>query len=121
MNGGERRWTIRLTAAAEADFHEIVRWTSQQFGEVQAGAYAETLSAALTALLSGPTVADVRQRNDIVKGLFTLHVAREGRRGRYFLMFRIGHDQSRDVIDVLRFLHDAMDLQRHMPPTDEGR
>jgi plasmid stabilization system protein ParE len=29
-------------------------------------------------------------------------------------MFRIGHDQGRDVIEILRLLHDAMDLPRHL-------
>ena len=34
-------------------------------------------------------------------------------------MFRIGRDQGREVIEVLRLLHDAMDLPRHLPPMDE--
>jgi plasmid stabilization system protein ParE len=29
-------------------------------------------------------------------------------------MFRIGHDQGCDVIEILRLLHDAMDLPRHL-------
>jgi plasmid stabilization system protein ParE len=31
-------WPVRLTAAAEADFHSIVRWTAERFGEAQARA-----------------------------------------------------------------------------------
>ena len=124
MSVRARRWTVRLTAAAEADFQEILRWTSGQFGAVQARVYAETLSAALNALATGPMVAGARERNDIAKGISTLHVARKGRKGRHFIMFRIGHDQGHEVIDevieVLRLLHDAMDLQRHLPPTDES-
>lgn len=119
MTAGARRWTVRLTAAAEADFQEILRWTLAQFAEAQARVYAKTLSAALKDLAAGPTVAGARARNDIAKGLSLLHVARKGRKGRHFVMFRIGHDQDRDVIEVLRLLHDAMDLQRHLPPTDE--
>jgi toxin ParE1/3/4 len=120
MTAGAFRWTIRLTAAAEADFHEILRWTLAQFGEAQARVYAETLSAALNDLAAGPTVTGARERNDIAEGLSTLHVARKGRKGRHFVMFRIGHDQGRGVIEVLRLLHDAMDLQRHLPPTDDS-
>ena len=120
MSTGARRWTVRLTAAAEADFREILRWTVAQFGETQARVYAETLSAAITDLAAGPTVIGTRERNNIAKGLFTLHVARKGRKGRHFAMFRIGQDRDREVIEILRVLHDAMDLQRHLPPAAEN-
>ncbi len=119
MTIGARPWPVRLTAAAEADFQEILRWTLEQFGEAQVRVYAETLSTALETLAAGPKVIGAKARNDITKGLFTLHVARGGRKGRHFVMFRIGHDQDRKVIEVLRLLHGAMDLPRHLPPTDE--
>lgn len=111
---------VRLTAAAEADIQDILRWTVAQFGEAQARSYAETLSAALEALAVGPTIIGAKARNDIARGLFTLHVARNGRKGRHFVMFRIGRHQRREVIEVLRLLHDAMDLPRHLPPMDEA-
>lgn len=120
MSTGARPWTVRLTAAAEADFEEILRWTVAEFGEAQARVYADTLSAALNDLTAGPTVAGAKKRDDILKGLFTLHVARMGRKGRHFVMFRVGRAPDRDVIEVLRLLHDAMDLQRHLPPADES-
>jgi toxin ParE1/3/4 len=111
-------WPVRLTAAAETDFQDILRWTVEQFGEAQARNYAETLSAALEALAAGPTIIGAKARSDIAKGLFTLHIARNGRKGRHFVMFRIGGDEGREVIEVLRVLHDAMDLSRHLPPMD---
>ncbi|MCC7410652.1 MAG: type II toxin-antitoxin system RelE/ParE family toxin [Gammaproteobacteria bacterium] len=121
MNAGARAWTVRLTAAAEADFEEILGWTVARFGKAQARIYADTVSAALNELAYGPTVVGARERNDILKGLFTLHVAREGRKGRHFLMFRVVRTPDRDVIEVLRLLHDAMDLQRHLPAADESK
>mgnify|MGYP001207911760 CR=1 FL=1 len=120
MTAEARLWPVRLTAAAEADFREILRWTLEQFGEAQARIYAETLSTALEALAAGPKVIGAKARDDIAKGLFTLHVARRGRKGRHFVMFRIGRNQDRKVIEILRLLHDAMDLPRHLPPTDES-
>lgn len=120
MSAGARSWTVRLTAAAEADFEEILRWTVDRFGETQARIYAGTVSAALNELAAGPTVAGANKRDDILKGIFTLHVARKGRKGRHFVMFRIGRTPDHDVIEVLRLLHDAMDLQRHLPPVDES-
>jgi toxin ParE1/3/4 len=115
VSAGERHWTVRVTAAAEGDFQEIVRWTLAYFGEDQARVYGETLSDALQALTSGPSVAGARQRDDIAKGLLTLHVRRQGRKGRHIILFRVGPDQDHEAIEVLRILHDAMDLQRHIP------
>ena len=120
MSAGTRSWTVRLTAAAEADFEEILRWTMDQFGEAQARIYAETISEALNDLAAGPTIVGARKRDDILKGIFTRHVARKGRKGRHFVMFRIGRAPDREVIEVLRLLHDAMDLQRHLPTAEEG-
>ena len=120
MSAGTRSWTVRLTAAAEADFEEILRWTVDQFGEAQARIYAETISAALNDLAAGPTIVGARKRDDILKGIFTLHVARKARKGRHFVMFRVGRAPDREVIEVLRLLHDAMDLQRHLPTAEES-
>ena len=119
MSTGARTWTVRLTAAAEDDFEQILRWTVDQFGEVQARLYAETMSAALNDLSGGPTIAGAIRREDILKGIFTLHVARQGHKGRHFVMFRVGRAADGEVIEVLRLLHDAMDLQRHLRPAEE--
>ena len=119
MTAGVRSWPIRLTAAAEADFQGILRWTLEQFGELQAQVYADTLSAALESLAEGPKIIGAIARNDIARGLFTLHVARHARKGRHFIVFRIGRDKDRKVIEVLRLLHDAMDLARHLPSAEE--
>ncbi|MBM3344097.1 MAG: type II toxin-antitoxin system RelE/ParE family toxin [Betaproteobacteria bacterium] len=115
----KRRWTIRLGASAEADFQNILRWTASQFGPRQAHVYAQTLTAAITALGDGPTVIGAKARDDIAKGLYTLHVVRNGRKGRHFVMFRVAQSNDADVIDVLRVLHDAMNLPRHVPPLAE--
>ncbi len=119
MNAATDPWRVRLTAAAEADFQDIIRWTVAQFGEGQARVYAGTLSEAIEALTAGAKAAGVKPRDDIAKGLFTLHVARRGRKGRHFVMFRIGAEGGDKVVEVLRVLHDAMDLPRHLPSTEE--
>jgi toxin ParE1/3/4 len=108
-------WPVRLAAAAESDFQNILAWTLEQFGPAQARAYAETLSAALEALTEGPTLAGVRDRGDILPSLMSLHVARQGQKGRHFVVFRVSTGSTPPSIEVLRLLHDAMDLQRHVP------
>ena len=118
MSADVRRRTVRLTAAAENDFRDIVRWTLTEFGSRQARVYAATLSAALRDLTAGPSTPGARQRDEIAKGVFSLHVAWKGRKGRHFVIFRIVRDQDTNMIDVLRLLHDAMGLPRHLPPSD---
>jgi toxin ParE1/3/4 len=110
-------WTVRLTAAAEVDYRNIIAWTLEQFGDLQARVYADTLSAALVELTAGPTTVGAKERSEIGKGLFTLHVARGSRKGRHFVLFRIRRDKSQNCIEVLRLLHDAMDLKLHTAGT----
>lgn len=113
MNG---RWRVQLTAAAEADLREILRWTAERFGEAQTRAYADTVNAAIAALTAGPDVAGARSRDDIAKGLMALHVARGGHKGRHFVIYRAAIGEPRPTIDVLRLLHDSMDIPRHIDP-----
>lgn len=108
--------TIRLSAAAEADYRQILRWTVDNFALVQTRSYADTLSSALKALNAGPAIVGVKALPEIGNNAQTLHVDRNGRKGRHFVMLRVGSIQGVDVIDVLRLLHDSMDLERHSPP-----
>lgn len=109
-------WTVRLSAAAGADFRQILRWTADNFGSARARAYADTLSSALKALCAGTSIIGVKERPEIGTNIWTLHVARSGRKGRHFVMFRVAGAQDSKAIDVLRLLHDSMDLERHLPP-----
>ena len=109
-----QRWRVRLTTSAETDFQDILRWTSERFGETQANTYADTLSEAIKALTAGPDVTGARPRDDIAEGLMALHVTRDSRKGRHFVLYRAGGESEPFLIDVLRLLHDAMDLPRHL-------
>jgi toxin ParE1/3/4 len=110
----DRTWRVRLSSAAESDIASIAVWTARQFGEAQALAYVETIGLALEALAGGPEIVGARTRDDIAKGLRDLHVSRGGRRGRHLILFRISRRETGEFIDVLRILHDAMDLKRHI-------
>src|SRR5271166_1420019 len=108
----ERKWRVRLGAAAELDFANILKWTAENFGARQSRLYRDALVAAMGELVHGPDVAGSKARDEIVRGQRTLHVARHGRVGRHFLMYRIAPGR---VIEIVRILHDSMDLQRHLP------
>ncbi|MES1196005.1 MAG: type II toxin-antitoxin system RelE/ParE family toxin [Steroidobacter sp.] len=111
-------WPIHIAAAAENDLQDILHWTVTQFGTTHARIYAETLTSAISSLTDGPKVLGVQARDDIAQGLFTLHVARMGHKGRHFVIFRIGQDHEKQLIDVLRILHDSMDIPRHLLPKE---
>jgi toxin ParE1/3/4 len=104
-------WTVRLARRAEADFFEILQWSAANFGQRQARVYAETLSLAIGALAQGPEVLGARCRDELGEDIWTLHIARQGRKGRHFVVFRVS---GATTIDVLRLLHDGMDLERHV-------
>ena len=112
----ERRWRVRLGAAAEVDFANIVTWTTENFGARQSRVYRDSLVQAIGELADGPNVAASRARDDIMAGLRTLHVARHGRRGSHFLMYRAA---PQSTIEIVRILHDRMDLQRHVPSASD--
>ena len=114
MKERQLRWTLRLTASAESDFRAIVIWTAEHFGARQARVYAKTISNALAALSNGPKILGVVSRDEIMPGLFSLHVARQRRKGRHFIMFRIGGEADQNILEVARILHDAMDFSQHL-------
>jgi len=107
----ERRWRVRLGAAAEVDFANIVKWTAENFGPRQSRAYRDILVQAISELAYGPNVAGSKVRDEIMAGLRTLHVARRRRRASHFLMYRTAPNST---IEIVRILHDRMDLRRHI-------
>ena len=106
-------WDVRLTDAALSDYREILLWTDDYFGERQARVYSEVIEDALTALMDGPACRDVKARDDVSPGLFSLHVARNKHKGRHIIAFRVEHQQN--VVRILRILHDSMEIERHLP------
>ena len=100
-------------SADRIDFAGIIEFTEQEFGVRQATTYKVTLKKALTALHAGAGVLGSAARDEILPGLRSLHVARNGRRGRHFVMYRASEPDR--LIEVVGILHDAMDLARHIP------
>ena len=105
-------WTVRLVAVSERDYLEVIQRSAQDFGPLQAEVYAQTLALARDALReNGPLTIGVKPREDIGAGIFTLHAARFKRKASHFLVFRVLEIRT---IEVLRILHDRMDLARHI-------
>jgi toxin ParE1/3/4 len=110
------RWTVRLGETAARDFSGIIAFTAETFGAQQAKIYQTTLTKALTALHAGPSILGSIARDEIAPGLRSLHVARKGRRGRHVILYRTASPPTKQpIIEVIRILHDAMDLAGHVP------
>ena len=105
-------WKIRLSQAAETDFAQILRTTLDSFGQRQVEIYRATLLDALAALALGPDAPGSAPRDEILPGLRSLHVARQGRRGRHFIMYRASNGNT---IDIVRILYDGLELANHIP------
>jgi toxin ParE1/3/4 len=106
-------WRPRLSAPAERDFASIFVWTAERFGIAQARRYRALIHSAIRALETGPDPLGSKARNDILPDLRSFHVAREGQQARHFLLYR----PNGDWIDILRILHDSMEIARHLPKT----
>lgn len=103
-------WRVRLAEPAQQDFAAILYYTRDTFGVQQAEIYEDRIITSLEKLEEGPHVAGSMLRNAMLQ-LYTLHITLGGRRGRHFIAYRpVGND----VIEVLRILHDASDLERHV-------
>lgn len=113
------RWQVRLSAEVQRDFDIILRWTTEHFGRRQARIYEKTLKDALHHLTQGPAADGCRSRADLGPSIHFLHVARKGRKGRHFIVFRAAATAHAGTIDVMRLLHDRMDVVRHLPAANE--
>jgi toxin ParE1/3/4 len=109
----KKLWRPHLGAEAERDFVDIIRWTARNFGAKQAVAYRGIILSALAELRLGPAVLGARKRDEIAPDLHTLSVARRGRPGRHFLLYRPRDGQ---IIEIVRILHMSMEIERHLPP-----
>jgi toxin ParE1/3/4 len=109
-----RQWRVRLGAMAELDFANILKWTTESFGARLAVVYRDTLLQAIGELRRGPNPLGSRAREEIMPGFRTLHVARRGRRGRHFLLYRVVEGRT---VEIVRIMHEQMDLQRRFSDT----
>lgn len=113
-----QNWQARLSAAAERDFASILEWTNERYGPRQARFYRDALEEGIRALRNGPDVPGAKRRDDIIAGIWSLHIARNRRHGRHFLLYRVTGEST---IEIVRILHDSMDIARHLPRPDEDR
>jgi toxin ParE1/3/4 len=122
--GGRAR--LVLAPSARSDIHAALIWSRERFGERAAERYRDLIEQALRDIVADPERPGSSERPDLARGVRAYHLmfSRDRARGpsgvvrrpRHFLVYR---RRDENVIDVVRVLHDARELDRHMP--DEYR
>lgn len=106
--------TVSMAAAAQTDLDTIAAWTAENFGPAQAENYVEAILDTIDELTASKSPARSLARDEIAKGMRTLHMRKRGRRGRHFLLY----SETAEEVKIQRVLHDNMELSRHITRED---
>jgi len=106
--------SVSLAAAAQTDLDNIAAWSTETFGHAQAETYIEAILDTIDELTALTPPSRSIARDEIAKGMRTLHMRKRGRRGRHFLLY----SQTSDEVRIQRVLHDSVELSRHLPGED---
>jgi toxin ParE1/3/4 len=102
--------SVLRSPRAKRDIVEVLEYTKERWGVDQAREYAELIRDALVAIASDPQRGN--PRDDIRPGVRALHISQRGRPARHILFYRTN---ATGTVEVIRFLHDAMDFRQHLP------
>jgi toxin ParE1/3/4 len=103
---------VVFTEAAKADIRQVIRFTRQRWGQQQVLAYRALILAARNRLSEDPALGHHREELPPEGRIF--HISQTGMPASHFFLYQIAQDNT---VEVLRFLHEAMDLPRHWPPS----
>lgn len=116
------KFKIRYAAPAHQDIRDIEQWSRNNFGTPAARRYRALLRQAAKDLATDPRRPGAQQNESISPGLWLYHLQFSRDRAttltgvvkhpRHFIAYRI----TPHAVVILRVLHDARDLQRHLPP-----
>lgn len=113
---------FRLSTLARADIVGILEWTHTQFGELARLRYERLLVIALRELAAEPERTGSVVRPELGANVRSYHLRHSRdrarhesgvvRRPRHLLLYRFTRS---GLIGVGRVLHDAMEIERHLP------
>lgn len=98
-------------AGRGSGFHRYFAMDTARFWSTSGERLRNYLASGATRLACWPGFPGVKKRDDLGPGIRLLHVARKGRKGSHFIVFRASGEHT---IDVLRMLYDGMDLPGHV-------
>jgi toxin ParE1/3/4 len=112
---------VILAPAALRDIREALKWSEDRFGRRTAARYRALLKQALHDIADDPLRPGSTERPELSSGARTYHLrfSRDRARAsgavknpRHFLVYR---RRGEGAIEVARVLHDARDLEQHLP------
>ena len=102
----------RFSRRASRQIAEVLRWTRNQFGDHQRDAYAKLIELAVAEISKDPESPRSRRRVELHDAARIMPIARIGKPAHHFLVYRI---ESNGRVEIGCFLHERMNLQRHLP------
>lgn len=121
------RRSIVLTLQARDDIADILDYSAERFGLAARRRYESLLQTGLRDLATDPARAGSHARPEFTGEVRTYHLRHSRRRRsaaptspRHMIVYRL---PAPDELLILRVLHDAMELTRHLPetPSSEDR
>ena len=106
------RFTLRFSRVCVHDIQRVLLYTLEQFGPRKHEQYKGLVREAVADIRHDPRRPPARAHPEIGAHVFTFHIARRGKRARHYFLYRVANES---VVEVGRFLHDAMELRRHVP------
>jgi toxin ParE1/3/4 len=113
---------IRLSLAAEADIVGLLAWTQEHFGTDARLRYERLLIVALRDISADPERPTSVLRTELGENIRSYHLRHSRDRARHesgivrhprhLLLYRVARP---GLVGVGRVLHDAMELERHLP------
>ena len=101
---------LRISRQAWHDLLDVKSYTLEHYGFGQLEQYESLIEAALERIAANPTSGNARP--ELQAGVRSQHIGQRGCRARHVFFYRVGSDGA---VEVIRFLHDAMDFARHLP------
>ena len=80
----------------------------------QAENYIEAILDTIDELTAPKSPSRSLARDEITKGMRTLHTRKRSRRGRHFLLY----SETAEEVKIQRVLHDSIELSRHVTGED---
>lgn len=112
----------RLARAAQADIIDLLAYTQENFGGVARLHYERLVITALRDIASDPERVGSVARPELGENVRSFHLRYSRERAmteygmvirpRHLLLYRVAQP---DLIGIGRVLHDAMELERHLP------
>lgn len=113
---------LRLSNAAQSDILDILRWTHGNFGQQARSRYERLIATALKDIAMDPERPGSTARPELGIGVKSYHLrfSRERARHptglvhnpRHLILFKL---MDLNILGVGRLLHDAMEIERHIP------